>query len=95
MAGPKVKSKLIKPGGLTYAQAKIFNKISNWQTKKGIPVVSLAKYISEGMPSFRRYEQIYAKNKKLADKILKQRKEGMKKARVKSIQRKMKKNKGG
>ena len=95
MAGPKVKSKLIKPGGLTYAQAKIFNKISNWQTKKGIPVVSLAKYISEGMPSFRRYEQIYDKNKKLADKILKQRKEGMKKARVKSIQRKMKKNKGG
>ena len=93
MAGPKVKSKLIKPGGLTYAQAKIFNKISNWQTKKGIPVVSLAKYISEGMPSFRRYEQIYAKNKKLADKILKQRKEGMKKSRVKSIQRKMKKNK--
>ena len=95
MAGPKVKSKLIKPGGLTYAQAKIFNKISNWQTKKGIPVVSLAKYISEGMPSFRRYEQIYSKNKKLADKILKQIKEGMKKARVKSIQRKMKKNKGG
>ena len=91
MAGPKIKSKLIKPGGFTYAQAKIFNKISNWQTKKGIPVVSLAKYISEGMPSFRRYEQIYAKNEKLADKILKQREKGMKKARLKSIQRKIKK----
>jgi hypothetical protein len=91
MAGPKERKKLTKPGGFTYAQAKIFNKISNWQTKKGIPVVSLAEYIGKGMPSFSEYEKIYSKHEKMADKILKQRKKSMQKAKVKSIQRKLKK----
>ena len=94
MAGPKKKEKLTKPGGLIYKQAKVFDKISNWQTKKGVPTVSLAEYIGKGMPSFDEYQKIYSKNEKMADKILKQREKGMQEARFKSIQRKKAKKKG-
>ena len=91
MAGPKTRKKLTKPGGFTYAQAKVFDKIARWQTKKGIGVVSLAEYISKGMPSFDEYEKIYSKHKGTAEKRMKEHDKKLKKAKVKSIQRKLKK----
>ena len=96
MAGPKVKSKLTKPG-FGYKFEKAFAKYADKKTRIGGGFLSMGEYIARGMPRGQA-QALVNKYKKQAEMIIKARAKNLKKLRFKSIQKqkqKQKKNKKG